>query len=201
MTEFLDDDEESMGMGEHFVTNVTQTAINASLDQKIRSLGHVMHYSDRQPCRNCNRMGAKRCERCMNCPKCVQKGQCNPSTMTPGAPKPASVLSVSDRNAQVLGSAMDQAIYKAFKMQDFHSVFSLVQNGMDVNFQRIESDRSTALMAAAHHGREDAVNKLLSLGANPALVDVNGDAAWTFAKRHGHMELMERLKRAAEEGK
>jgi hypothetical protein len=202
MDDFLDDDDEDMLMGEEgVITNVTQPAMSASLDAKIRGNGHTMQYGERTHCRHCRRMTAKRCEKCNACVKCAQRDSCSPTTSTTAAPAAAGGLSVSDRNVQVLGSAMDQAIFKAFKSEDFHSVFSLITNGMDVNFQRVESDHSTALMAAAHHGREDAVNKLLNLGANPQLMDSTKVAAWGFAKRRGHTELADKLKKAADEWK
>ncbi|KAJ0399848.1 hypothetical protein ATCC90586_005390 [Pythium insidiosum] len=196
-----DEDEDLVALGEDVITNVTQPAMSAGLESKIRNHGHRMHYVERMHCRLCRRMTAKRCEFCNWCVKCAQKDKCaNAPSAAPKEPS-ATALSVSDRNVQVLGSAMDQAIFKAFKSEDFYAVFSLVQNGMDVNFQRVESDHSTALMAAAYYGREDAVNKLLSLGANPTLKDSNGDAAWTFAKRRGHTELANKLKQAADEWK
>ncbi|KAF1330981.1 hypothetical protein FI667_g4723, partial [Globisporangium splendens] len=202
LIEYVDDDDEELLVGEQVITNVNQSNVNASLMLKIKGLGHVMQYGERMHCRFCRRMTAKRCERCSCCVKCVQKDRCNPAAIpAPIAKSAGGNLSVSDRNVQVLGSAMDQGIYKAFRQEDFHAVFSLVQNGMDVNFQRVESDMSSALMAAAHHGREDAVDKLLKLGADPTLKDCNGDAAWVFAKRRGHIELMEKLKKCADEWK
>uniref|UniRef100_M4B3R3 Uncharacterized protein n=1 Tax=Hyaloperonospora arabidopsidis (strain Emoy2) TaxID=559515 RepID=M4B3R3_HYAAE len=209
-----DDDEETVLMDEGSVTNVSQVALSASLEQKIRGKGHGMHYGERSPCRKCKRMVSKRCTHCEFCAKCGQKEKCEPISVTPSVPSPrengegkaaarnsvgAKSLSVKDRNVQVLGSVMDAAIYHAFRQEDFYSVFSLVQNGMDVNFQRIESDRSSALMAAAHHGRDDAASKLLSLGANPCLEDHTGNKAWNFAERRGHTELMEKLKKCCEE--
>lgn len=204
LVEYVDDDDDELLMGEQVITNVNQSNASASLLAKIQGLGHGMQYGERMHCRLCRRMTAKRCERCSCCVKCAQKDRCNPSAAAAAAQsvsKNAGSLSVSDRNVQVLGSAMDQAIFKAFKQEDFHAVFSLISNGMDVNFQRVESDMSSALMAAAHHGREDAVNKLLSLGANPCLQDCNGDAAWAFAKRRSHVDLMEKLKKRADEWK
>ena len=214
-TEYMeDDDEETMLMDEGLITNVNQVALSASLEQKIRGNGHAMHYGERSPCRKCKRMVSKRCTRCEFCAKCGQKEKCEPISVTPSVPSPrengegkaaarssvgAKLLSVKDRNVQVLGSVMDAAIYHAFRQEDFHSVFSLIQNGMDVNFQRIESDHSSALMAAAHHGRDDAASKLLSLGANPCLEDRTGNKAWNFAERRGHTELMEKLKKCGEE--
>lgn len=94
---------------------------------------------------------------------------------------------------------MDKAIYGAFRYEDFHTPFSLVSNGMDVNFQRVESDNSTVLMAAAHHGRDDAVKKLLELGANPCLIAKDGRLAWMFAENRGHTALTEELKKRTEE--
>nr|CCA22787.1 conserved hypothetical protein [Albugo laibachii Nc14] len=175
------------------ITNVSQSTISASLDQKFRNHGHLMSYEERNRCQLCRRMNAKRCMRCGYCTKCSQRELC-PNANNSEISQPSENLSVKDRNQQVLGSAMDQAIYRAFKQEDFHSVFSLIQNDMDVNFQRIESDHSTALMAAAHHGREDAAQKLLSLGANPCLTDKNGHEAWVFADRKGYKSLTALLK-------
>ncbi|DBA00559.1 TPA: hypothetical protein N0F65_006463 [Lagenidium giganteum] len=202
-SEFIEDDEEDLGVGEELITNVSPSLLNASLDIKIRKNGHQMDYMERANCVVCRKMSAKRCIRCACCPKCAQKVTCNnshssqdPATIT----KPSgATMSVTERNKNVLGSAMDQAIFKAFKNQDFHSLFSLIQNGQDVNFQRIESDMSTGLMAAAHHGRDDAANKLLTLGANPTLVDKDNSMAWQFAAKRGHQALADKLKKAAEE--
>ncbi|KAG7394440.1 hypothetical protein PHYBOEH_005173 [Phytophthora boehmeriae] len=213
MEEYVEDDDEDMLLAdEGVITNVNQAALSASLDQKIRGNGHDMQYGERQPCRKCKRMVSKRCLYCEFCAKCAQKDKCEPVSVSPassassnnGSDKKAGngvgkALSVKDRNVQVLGSVMDQAIYHAFRQEDFHSVFSLIQNGMDVNFQRVESDLSSALMAAAHHGRDDAASKLLSLGANPCLEDRGGNKAWNFAERRGHTELMEKLKKKCEE--
>lgn len=230
LDEFVEDDDEDMLAGEGVITNVGQPAINASLDTKIRNNGHAMQYAERTPCRVCRRMTAKRCDHCSVCVKCAQRDRCQPppavpastSTSTNGtsaaatnntsagdaksrAPtpsaRPGGAMSAEERTKQVLGSAMDQAIYKAFRCEDFHSAFSLITNGMDVNFQRVESDYSTVLMAAAHHGRDDAVSKLLELGANPCIADKDGNLAWAFADRRGHKELMEKLKKCADEWK
>lgn len=199
--EFVEDDDDLMISNEEgVITNTTQPAMSASLDAKIRGNGHIMGYIERTKCRFCERMTAKQCEKCRWCVKCAQRNQCK-ATGTASIPSstPDSTLSVTDRNVQVLSSAMDQAVYKAFKEEDFYSVFSLIQNGMDVNYQRVESDGSTALMAAAYHGREDAVNKLLSLGANPCLIDAStGKTASGFAQQKGHLDLAEKLKQAAE---
>ncbi|EEY63718.1 uncharacterized protein PITG_02196 [Phytophthora infestans T30-4] len=207
-----DDDEEMLLADEGVITNVNHAALSASLEQKIRKNGHDMQYGERSPCRKCKRMASKRCTHCEFCAKCGQKDKCEPISVTPSSPGSdssgtkttgtgigAKSLSVKDRNVQVLGSVMDAAIYHAFRQEDFHSVFSLIQNGMDVNFQRVESDHSSALMAAAHHGRDDAASKLLSLGANPCLEDHTGNKAWNFAERRGHTELMDKLKKCCDE--
>ncbi|KAG7377084.1 hypothetical protein PHYPSEUDO_012177 [Phytophthora pseudosyringae] len=215
LEEYVEDDDEGMMLAdEGVITNVNQAALSASLELKIRGNGHDMQYGERSPCRKCKRMASKRCTHCEFCAKCGQKDKCEPISVSAAAPSSdgngsdrksagngigAKSLSVKDRNVQVLGSVMDAAIYHAFRQEDFHSVFSLIQNGMDVNFQRIESDRSSALMAAAHHGRDDAASKLLSLGANPCLEDHTGNKAWNFAERRGHTELMEKLKQGCEE--
>ncbi|RLN89366.1 hypothetical protein BBJ28_00012947 [Nothophytophthora sp. Chile5] len=216
MEEYVEDDDEEMLLsGEGVITNVNQTALSASLEQKIKGNGHDMLYAERAACRKCKRMVSKRCTHCEFCAKCGQKDKCEPVSVTPvsaqsgssggttskkpGGGSSGKALSAKDRNVQVLGSVMDAGIYRAFRQEDFHSVFSLIQNGMDVNFQRVESDRSSALMAAAHHGRDDAATKLLKLGANPSLEDHAGNKAWKFAERRGHEELKEKLKKCAEE--
>ncbi|CAH0480804.1 unnamed protein product [Peronospora belbahrii] len=214
LEDYADDDEAMILADESVITNVSQAALSASLEQKIRGNGHNMEYGERSRCRKCKRMVSKRCTHCEFCAKCGQKDKCEPISVTSAGPSSsgnddgkalagngtgAKSLSVKDRNVQVLGSVMDAAIYHAFRQEDFHSVFSLIQNGMDVNFQRIESDYSSALMAAAHHGRDDAASKLLSLGANPCLEDHSGNKAWNFAERRGHTELMEKLKKCCEE--
>ncbi|CAI5702891.1 unnamed protein product [Peronospora effusa] len=215
LEEYVENDEgETTLADENVITNVNQTALSASLEQKIRGNGHNMEYGERSPCRKCKRMVSKRCTHCEFCAKCGQKDKCEPISVNSAASLSsgnddgrtvagngagAKSLSVKDRNVQVLGSVMDAAIYHAFRQEDFHSVFSLVQNGMDVNFQRIESDHSSALMAAAHHGRDDVASKLLSLGANPCLEDHTGNKAWNFAERRGHTELMEKLKKCCQE--
>ncbi|CCI41457.1 unnamed protein product [Albugo candida] len=194
------DEDDGEPIEDSVITNVSQSALSASLDQKFRSHGHLMSYEERNRCQLCRRMNAKRCMRCGYCTKCSQRELCPNASMSEIS-QPSENLSVKDRNQQVLGSAMDQAIYRAFKQEDFHSVFSLIQNDMDVNFQRMESDHSTALMAGAHHGREDAVRKLLSLGANPCLTDKNGHEAWVFADRKGYKSLTALLKDEAAEWK
>ncbi|KAE8993025.1 hypothetical protein PF011_g17307 [Phytophthora fragariae] len=213
LEEFVEDDDEAMLLADEGVITNVNAALSASLELKIKGNGHDMQYGERSPCRKCKRMASKRCTHCEFCAKCGQKDKCDPTSASPaplsgdnGSDKKAvgsgiggKALSVKDRNVQVLGSVMDAAIYHAFRQEDFHSVFSLIQNGMDVNFQRIESDHSSALMAAAHHGRDDAANKLLSLGANPCLEDHTGNKAWNFAERRGHTELMEKLKKCCEE--
>lgn len=204
-----DDDDEDLGAGEDVITNVAQAPINASLDNKIKNFGHKMEYGARKQCSSCHRMTAKHCEHCSNCVKCAQRGRCAPPSASSddgGASssghRPATgSMTVEERTRQVLGSAMDQAVYNAFKKEDFHAAFSLIQNGTDINFQRVESDNSTVLMAAAHHGRDDAVSKLLRLGANPCVADKDGNLPWVFAERRGHKELTERLKKCADEWK
>jgi hypothetical protein len=168
-----------------------------SLEHKIRSFGHEMDYTDISACGNCRRMASKRCIKCDHCVKCGQRLRCgagNVSPIVPGtqnenkidqvpvaavegitnpsvasAPSRRTNLSVNDRNFQVLTPAMDQAVYNAFKKQDFHTALSLIGNGMDVNFQRRDCDCSTILMAAAQHGRVSAcffIRTLLSHSEN-----------------------------------
>ncbi|CAI5738799.1 unnamed protein product [Peronospora destructor] len=187
LEEYVEDDEgETVLADENVITNVNQAALSASLEQKIRGNGHNMEYGERSPCRNCKRMVSKRCTHCEFCAKCGQKEKCEPISAKVAAPS----LSGND------DGSVNGAGAKSLSVKDRNVQF---ENGMDVNFQRIESDHSSALMAAAHHGRDDAASKLLSLGANPCLEDHTGNKAWNFAERRGHTELMEKLKKCCQE--
>ena len=61
---------------------------------------------------------------------------------------------------------LDSAIQLAFTKNDFSSVFELLLQGADVNYQRTASDGLTCLMVAAMHCNTKALSKLLSKGAN-----------------------------------
>ena len=72
---------------------------------------------------------------------------------------------------------MDKSIWHAFRTADFRTIFSLLSQGADVNFQRNESDGTFALLAAAFHccslqlpvPMTSVVKSLLARKADPSL--------------------------------
>ena len=52
----------------------------------------------------------------------------------------------------------------------------------------------TALMTAAAEGQLEVVRVLLVYGANPKLLDVDGDSAQSFAEQNGHTAVVDLLK-------
>ncbi len=55
------------------------------------------------------------------------------------------------------------------------------------------NEHFTPLMHAAAEGQLEVVKLLLENGANPALKDIDGDDAQTFARQNGHIEVAELL--------
>lgn len=68
----------------------------------------------------------------------------------------------------------------------------LLQRGADVNAQGT-LEGFTALMTAAAEGQVDVVRLLLAYGADPAVKDVDGDTAESFAGQKGHKAVIELL--------
>jgi ankyrin repeat protein len=69
----------------------------------------------------------------------------------------------------------------------------LLKKGADVNVQG-KLEGFTALMTAAAEGQVEVVRMLLAHGADPALKDVDGDTAETFAVQKGHSAVVDLLK-------
>ena len=84
---------------------------------------------------------------------------------------------------------MDEAIWSAFQDGHFDAVFRALQLGADVNFQRSQSDLTTALMAAAYHGNGRVVARLLRRDALVRAPDARGATAAIFAEQRGHTKL------------
>ena len=57
-----------------------------------------------------------------------------------------------------------------------------------------KEEHFTALMWAAAEGHLDVVKVLLKHGADPALKDVDGDTAASFARKNGHSEVADYIK-------
>ncbi|XP_029107890.1 ankyrin repeat domain-containing protein 50 [Scleropages formosus] len=71
------------------------------------------------------------------------------------------------------------------------ALWSAPDNAASVN--RIDSDGRTLLAAAAYSGNVEAVDSLVSRGANLELEDGNGQTALTLAARQGHAKAVDRL--------
>jgi ankyrin repeat protein len=70
----------------------------------------------------------------------------------------------------------------------------LVDRGADVNATPLKS-RTTALMVASYKGHESTVRFLLSLGTNPNAT-IEGETAVSYARKKGHLEIVQILKQA-----
>jgi len=68
----------------------------------------------------------------------------------------------------------------------------LLDAGAEVDAQGL-LEGFTALMTAAAEGQLDVVQLLLDRGADPAIQDVDGDTALTFALENGHHEVVSLL--------
>jgi ankyrin repeat protein len=72
------------------------------------------------------------------------------------------------------------------------AVAFLLKEGAAVNEQGT-LEGFTALMTGASEGLLEVVRLLLADGADPSLVDKDGDTAASFARQNGHMEVLELL--------
>ena len=68
-----------------------------------------------------------------------------------------------------------------------------LEKGAEVNVQGT-LEGFTALMTAAAEGQLEVVRLLLGHGAEPALKDVDGDTAESFARQNGHTAVVDLLK-------
>lgn len=95
-------------------------------------------------------------------------------------PNPGRILNPFQR-------LMDEAVWRAFIARDFGGVFAIIrEHGMDVNYQRVQSDLTTALMAAAYHGETKVAAALIRSGALVRVTDASGNTALTIALSRGH---------------
>jgi len=85
-------------------------------------------------------------------------------------------------------------LHGACAMRQNHMVDWLVRRGADVNArERVLGE--TPLMSAAGTGEAGIVSTLLLNGADPDLVDNNGNTALAYAKRYGQQEVVPLLER------
>lgn len=109
--------------------------------------------------------------------------------------KPATKSPVKSPATKILNPAqrrMDEAIFTAFSTGDAHNVALVIRQFNDVNFTR-EIDGTTPLMAAAWCGDGGLCWRLVSMGANPTVLDMNGANARDLALNRGHTAVAERL--------
>lgn len=98
------------------------------------------------------------------------------------APSPGRILNPFQRE-------IDAAIWHAFATGDMTRIFAAVRGGSDVNYQRMLSDLTTGLMAAAYHGDSQAAVLLIRKGALVRIADVSGRSAACIASDRGHVLL------------
>lgn len=89
------------------------------------------------------------------------------------------------------GAPLSHEMNDAARAGNTVQVQTLIRQGAPVDAR----DRlgRTALMLAAMHSQTATVQKLLALGANPALVDHEGLTAAQLARRQGHARLADQL--------
>ena len=97
-------------------------------------------------------------------------------------PNPGRILNPFQRQ-------LDESIWVAFTTGDLGPVFTALRGGAEVNYQRLHSDLTTALMAAAFHGDARATIALLRLGALARIADASGRSAARIAEDRGHVTL------------
>ena len=98
---------------------------------------------------------------------------------------------VVDRRDQMGRTALLYAATGPFP----ETVSILIDKGAKANV--VDSDEHfSPLMHAAAEGNLDVVKVLLEAGADPTLVDVDGDDAASFARQGGHMEVANFLETA-----
>ena len=70
----------------------------------------------------------------------------------------------------------------------------LIENGADVNATE-KTEKFTPIMYAAIYGLSPIVDVLLDAGADPAMQDIDGDTAATFARKGGFPRLSDKLQK------
>ena len=115
------------------------------------------------------------------------------------------MLAAFNGHAPVLGYLLDQdvavdardangrtALMYASSGPFLEAVQLLLDAGAEVNVQGTQEGFS-ALMTAASEGLVDIVRLLLVRGADPAMADMDGDTAASFAQENGHSAVVELL--------
>lgn len=122
------------------------------------------------------------------------------------APRAAALSSVASTAAASPGKApafrvltpfqrqMDEAIWQTFRSGALARIFEALSSGCEINYRRLQSDQTTALMAAAFMGDERACASLAKRGALAHLRDKEGRAAHDYAALHGHHVLAATLR-------
>ena len=85
------------------------------------------------------------------------------------------------------GTALPHDLQEAARAGRTPEVESLVNQGTPIDAR--DGAGRTSLMLAAMNGQTDTVQKLLALGANPALVDHEGLNAAGHARQRGHARI------------
>ena len=90
---------------------------------------------------------------------------------------------------------MDIAIFKSFREgpKGCDLILDALNQGCNVNFNRFQADKTTALMAASFQGRVDVVLRLLECGSDLRLLDQNNRSAVDFAKIGNHLDIVTEL--------
>ena len=70
-------------------------------------------------------------------------------------------------------------------------IVKLLMGDFDINDQ--DENPTTLLMNAALRGNRELVEYLLSIGADPTLIDAHNKTAYDYAVKHGHTEIAEML--------
>eukprot|EP01041_Mallomonas_annulata_P011665 gene11665-24435_t len=76
---------------------------------------------------------------------------------------------------------LDEAIENTYLTGDFTTIFDIIRQGADINYQRTAHDGLSLLMLAAYLKNTQAVSTLLTKGANPLLQDTNAHSALNYA--------------------
>jgi len=116
----------------------------------------------------------------------------SPSPPPPAADRALAAPSAEMRKRSAAASSgpdtsLPQSLQEAAGAGRAPEVESLVSQGIPIDAR--DGAGRTALMLAAMNGQTDTVQKLLALGANPALVDREGLNAAGHARQRGHARI------------
>ncbi|PJI97844.1 ankyrin repeat protein [Acidovorax sp. 69] len=90
-----------------------------------------------------------------------------------------------------LGDSLPGSVWDAARAGNTLQVENLIHQGVSVDAR--DNHSRTALMLAAMNGHTATIQKLLTLGANPALVDRDGLSAAQWARQRGHSHIADLL--------